>query len=244
MKLTEVLKGYRLVDLSETVEQGRSAGPTGEQRWYFTRMFPFPPGQVGGEWMHVVVMESHVGTHVEAPAHWIDAAENREGAGKDVAQVPITSYFGEAVLIRCGGLPDAQPITPKFLEEEGVRKGDIVVFGLSGRDMFSGRAPYVSDEAVLHMADLPIKMVAFDRTVGVEDMPRFMGEKDVRKRFLGMTMHRTFCRKEIPIIECICNLEKLTRKRFFLFAWPAPMKGLESFVVRAVAFEPANEERR
>jgi kynurenine formamidase len=241
MKLAEVLKEYRLVDLSETVAQGESAGPTGEQRWYFTRMFPFPPGQVGGEWMHIIVMESHIGTHVEAPAHWIDAAENREGAGKDVSQIPITSYFGEAILIKCSNLPDGEAISAEFLKREGVRKGDIVVFGLSGRDMFSGKAPYVSDEAVRYMADLPIKMVAFDRTVGVEDMPRFMGEKDVRKRFLGMVMHRTFCSRDIPIIECIGNLEKLTKKRFFLFAWPAPMKGLESFVIRAVAFEPLNE---
>jgi kynurenine formamidase len=188
--------------------------------------------------MHVIAMESHIGTHVEAPAHWIDSAENREGAGKDITQVPLTNYYGEAVLITCRGFPDAHAITADDLREEGVKQDDIVILGLSGREMFGGKAPYVSDEAVRYMADLPIKMIAFDRTVGVEDMPRFMGEKDVRKRFLGMTMHRMFCTKGIPIIECIANLEELTKKRFFLFAWPAPLGGLESFVIRAVAFEP------
>jgi len=52
------------------------------------------------EWIHVIVMESHIGTHVEASAHWIDSAENREGAGKDITQVPLASYFGEAILIK------------------------------------------------------------------------------------------------------------------------------------------------
>jgi len=241
LRLTDVLKGYRMIDLSEKVVQGASSGTTGEQRWYFVRMFPFPPGKVGGEWMHVIAMESHIGTHVEAPAHWIDSAENREGAGKDVSDVPLTSYYGEAVLIRCDGFTDGHAIMPRDLINEGVKGGDIVIFGLSGRDMFSGRAPYVSDEVVRFMADLPIRMVAFDRTVGVEDMPRYLGEKDIRKRFLGMTMHKTFCNKDIPIIECIGNLERLNKKRFFLFAWPAPMGGLESFVIRAVAFEPISE---
>jgi kynurenine formamidase len=239
--LTELLKEYRVVDLSEKVVQGASTGTTGEQRWYFLRMFPFPPGQVGGEWMHVIAMESHIGTHVEAPAHWLDSAANREGSGKDVSEIPLSSYYGEAILIRCDEYPDGYAIKPQDLVKEGVKGGDIVVLGLSGRDMFSGRAPYVSDEVVKFMADLPIKMIAFDRTVGVEDMPKYLGEKDVRKRFLEMTMHRTFCSKDIPIIECIGNLESLRRKRFFLFAWPAPMGGLESFVIRAVAFEPIGE---
>jgi len=242
LKLTETLKGYRMVDLSEKVVQGESSGTTGEQRWYFIRMFPFPPGRVGGEWMHVITMESHIGTHVEAPAHWIDSAENREGAGKDVSEVPLTSYYGEAILIRCDKFPDGYAIKSRDLIDGGVSEGDIVIFGLSGRDMFGGKAPYMSDDAVFHMAELPIKMVAFDRTVGVEDMPRYLGEEDVHKRFLGMTMHRTFCTRDIPIVECIGNLELLTKKRFCLFAWPARMGGLESFVIRAVAFEPIGEK--
>ena len=145
-------------------------------------------------------------------------------------------------MIKCDRFPDGYAIKPRDLIDEGVGEGDIVIFGLSGRDMFGGKAPYMSDDAVFYMAELPIKMVAFDRTVGVEDMPKYLWEGDVHKRFLGMTMHKTFCTRDIPIIECICNLEQLTKKRFYLFAWPARMGGLESFVIRAVAFEPTGEK--
>jgi len=191
--------------------------------------------------MHMIVMESHIGTHVEAPAHWIDSKENREGAGKDITGVPLESYYGEAVLIKCDKFSDGYAIKPQDLKDQGVAENDIVIFGLSGREAHKGKAPYLSDEVISYMADLPIKMVGFDRTVGAEDMPKYLAEADTRKRFLGMTMHKTFCNREIPIIEGIGNLNQLTKKRFVLFAWPARMGGLEAFVTRAVAFEPTDE---
>jgi len=55
-----------------------------------------------------------------------------------------------------------------------------------------------------------------------------------------MTLHKTFCSKDIPIIECIGNLEKLKKKDSFSLLGQ-PQGGLESFIIRAVAFEPINE---
>lgn len=53
-----------------------------------------------------------------------------------------------------------------------------------------------------------------------------------------MLLHKLMCENDIPIIEVLTNLEKLRKKRFFLFAWPAYLAGLEAFPIRAVAVEP------
>jgi len=50
--------------------------------------------------MHDIIMESHISTNVEGPSHYIDAIALKEGIGKDLSQLSLTSYFGEAVLAR------------------------------------------------------------------------------------------------------------------------------------------------
>ena len=52
--------------------------------------------------------------------------------------------------------------------------------------------------------------------------------------------HDLMLSNEIPIIEGLVNLEKLTKSRFLFFGFPAKMGGLDSFPIRAVAIE-ANE---
>lgn len=175
LKLTEMLKGYRIVDLSEKVEPGRAFGPDGKLRWYFTRVFAYPGP--GGEWMHDIVMESHISTHVEGPSHYIDAVANKEGVGKDISQIPLSSYFGEAILVNCVKIPDYNPITIKHLKNADVRENDIVLIGLSGRKGES--RPYMSDEAIRWLVRLPIKMIGFDRTIEIEN----------RSKLLKMTAH-------------------------------------------------------
>jgi len=237
LRLTRVLKGYRIVDLSERTEPGKALGPDGRLRWFFTRVFPYP--QPGGEWMRDIVMESHISTHVEGPSHYVDAIALKEGVGKDLSQLPLISYFGEAVLVKCDKIPDNSPITVDHLKDAGVREGDIVIIGLSGR---AGQAaPYMSDEATRWLADLPIKMIGFDRTIGIENRVRLSGVTDARERLEGMLLHKMMCENDIPIIEVLANLEQLKRTRFFLFAFPAYLTGLESFPIRAVAFEPLDE---
>jgi len=217
-------------------------------RLYHLRTFAYP--LPGAEWMTQVTMETHIGSHIEGPPHYMDAFENCLGVGKDLSQIPLDMFFGEAVLIVTSKLSDGAPITKEFLEQEGVRKDDIVIIGLSGRSPEDSNAsinvPYMSDGAVDWLASLPIKMIAFDRTAmpGLEDNGRINDPKrtpqTVRGRFESMYLHKTFLSRWPPIniIECIGNLDRLTKKRFFFIAWPANLGGLEAFPVRCVAFEP------
>ena len=157
LEITKLLKDkYRIVDLTEHVAPMAWCMPGQTRpRLYHLRQFSYPAP--GGEWMHQITMESHIGTHVEGPSHWTDAYHNKPGVGKDLTQVPLEMYFGEAILVKTGKLPDNAAITPEFLEKEGVRRDDIVLIGLSGRSpdidpKLGARAPYMSDEAVEWLA--------------------------------------------------------------------------------------------
>jgi kynurenine formamidase len=254
LEITKLLNNkYRLVDLTEYVGEMTFSMPgQTKPRLYHLRQFSFPAP--GGEWMHQVTMESHISSHVEGPAHVVDANENKPGIGKDLASIPLEKFYGESILIKTNRLPDGAPITVEFLKEEGVRKDDIVIIGLSGHDpdrdpTEEDKIPYLSDEAVEWMSSLPIKMIAFDRTTlaGLENRPRINDPKKtpqtVSGRFANMKAHQTFIGDKsgktiIPIIEVIGHLDRLTKKRFFLIAWPPLLGGLEAFPVRCVAFEP------
>jgi kynurenine formamidase len=49
--------------------------------------------------------------------------------------------------------------------------------------------------------------------------------------------HDLLLSNDIPLIEGLTNLGELQKQRFLFFAIPAKMGGLESFPVRAIAFE-------
>jgi kynurenine formamidase len=254
LEITKLLEDkYKIVDLTEYVEEMSFVMPGQKRpRMYHLRQFSYPAP--GGEWMHQVTMETHISSHIEGPAHVIDANENVQGVGKDLASIPLKNFYGEAVLIRTDKLPDAAPITPEFLKKEGVKKNDIVIIGLSGRNPDKDpeaeeKIPYLSDKAVEWLASLPIKMIAFDRSAmaGLENRPRITDPKrtpqTVSGRYAAMYAHQTFLgdksgRRIILIIEIIGHLDRLTKKRFFFIAWPAFLGGLEAFPVRCVAFEP------
>jgi len=214
---------YRLIDLSEKVEPGKVFGPLDDKRRYEIRPFDFPPGET----MHEIDMESHISTHVEAPSHFMMARFGKKA--KDVSELPLNSFIGEAVLIDLSQSKPRQVFMPEKMKEEGVRKRDIVLVGNSPHR--GSNRPWLAAETAKWFAELPIKMIGFDRTVGVEPPQE---PKTLEKYY----MHEYMLSNDIPMIEVLANLDKLRKKRFFFIGIPAKMGGLDSFPIRAVAFEP------
>jgi len=216
-------KKYRLVDLSETIVPGQVYGPLQDKRRCEIRPFTFHPGET----MHEIDMESHIGTHLEVPSHFMEPRYGRPG--KDVSQVPLESLIGEAVLINLSSAEPRKAITQEDLEKEGIRKGDIVLIGNSP---YKGEErPWLTAEAAWWLARRGIKMLGFDRTVQVEDPTK-------PKALENYATHDAMLSNDIPFIECLANLGKLKKKRFFFFGAPVKFAGLDSFPIRAVALEP------
>ncbi|MFQ5712303.1 MAG: cyclase family protein [Candidatus Geothermarchaeales archaeon] len=216
---------YRVVDLSEKIVPGRVFGPLNDKRRCEIRPFTFPPG----ERMHEIDMENHIGTHVEAPSHYVEPRYGRQG--KDISQIPLESYVGEAIFIDLSSTKPRQVITRKDLRKEDVLQGDIVLIGNSPHS--GDERPWLAPEAVWWMARKGIKMIGLDRSIQVE-------EPKLPRALENYALHDSMLSNDIPIIECLANLDKLKKRRFFFFGAPINMVGLDSFPIRAVALEPVD----
>jgi kynurenine formamidase len=223
--LTRALaEDYRVVDLSEALVPGHQLAD-GHYFWsqtprrYELRQWISP----GGHFQHFVDAASQVGTHVETPAHIVEGTRKPDGSTISPADVPLETFFGEAVVINCDGVSPSGDGKRPLVQVDHVREarsGDIVLLWSSA----SGPAtPALSDEAAQWLADLPIKLI---------------GEQHV---VLPNEPHRLFLGKAgapIPIMEEIKHLETLRAKRVLFFGLPIRVHRIEATSIRAIAFEP------
>lgn len=223
MTLTAAFRNYRIVDLSKIMVPGNVCGPVGTgKRRLEIRKFTYPPGEI----MHQIDMESHIGTHVEAPSHFVDARYKRKG--KDIASIPLDRLFGEAALVDLDGFGPGQALKPDDLVRVRMKRNDIVLIGNARHD--GPERPYISKEAARWLAQKRVKMVGIDDSVFPEE-PQYL-YKSLKKYYT----HDYLLKNDIPLIEGLANLKSLGCRRFFFFGFVAPIAGLEAFPIRAVAF--------
>ena len=213
------LKKYRIIDLSEEIIPGilkvNGEYLHGNQiRRFEMRQFIYAPDKT---LMHWVETETHIGTHVELPAHLTDGA-------KSSSEMPLESFMGEAVVIKLSFLKPkdgkGQPIMPFHLER--VKRDDIVLLW----SPYSGdERPYISPESAEWLAEKPIKMVGV-QNVGVEAPGG------------SMATHNNLLKNGIPLIEGLVNLEKVRKERVFYIGLPLRVFGLDSSWIRAIVLEP------
>lgn len=178
--------------------------------------------------MSDIHMVSHIGTHMETPYHIFPQ-------GHDLADIPVEEFCGETVLLDFSDIQRKTEITKERVMEEaenmgGIRKGEIVLCNLGYGDRYGqeayGESPYFSHEAICWLADQGIKMMGID--AGGVEIPR--SEQHVN--------HKALFERNITLVENVANLDRLPKKRFYVTAFPYPIKGVEAFPVRMVAFVP------
>lgn len=212
------LKNYKIVDLSAELRPGllKVNGEyihAGQPRRLEIRQFIYAPDRM---LMHWVETETHIGTHVEGPSH------HPKGT-RCLADLPLEKFMGEALVLDFsylkpqGGL--GQPIKANALEK--VKEGDIVLM----RSPYSGREmPFISPEAAKTLVKKRIKMLGI-QGIGVEAE--------------GSTeTHDSLLLNDIPIIEGLVNLDKLSHERIFFIGLPLKIKDIDSSWIRAIALEP------
>jgi arylformamidase len=212
------LKDYRMIDLSAELHPG-TLKVNGEYvhgrqtRRFEIRQFIYEPDKA---LMHWVDTETHIGTHVEVPAHYVEG-------GKSAGEMPIETFIGEAIVLKLDSLKPQegkrQPIKVEHLTE--VRRNDIVLmWSPYGGD----EAPYISPEAAKWLAERPIKMLGI-QNIGVEESHE------------SMATHSNMLKNDIPVIEGLANLDAITKERVFYIGLPLRVHGLDSSWIRAIALE-------
>ncbi len=174
-----------------------------------------------GDIMSTVYLWSHVGTHVEAPLHYLEK-------GSDTAGIPIEKLMGPAIVLDFRGKAVNEAITLADVKAAGdIKVGDRVMT-MTGRHTSyrtpqSHERPYLTEEAVRWLVeDRRINCLGTDSSGyevrGVDHHPD----------------HLLVTGAEIPVLECLNNLVELKSQRFFLVALPVPVVGLDACPVRAI----------
>jgi len=210
------LEKYRVVDISyEVVPPGSDDRP-----------FVIERGLLADRaYKHDVTnTHSHVGTHVEAPAHFYDG-------GKDVTELPLTTYFGRAILLEIDDAQENLAILPPFLEKaigDIIQEGDIIICRNNDAESLKGNRPkpHLTPEAAQWFRDHKIKMLGIDNNVRLSDgIPA------------GRKLHDILMSDDVVLIEWLDNLDQLKKRVFFLMCLPYKVKIMDSSWCRAIAIE-------
>jgi kynurenine formamidase len=221
------LQVERMVDLSRPLYSGEQQHPWLHYEANVESIVANPdevPAE--GRWYVVtqLALSGHAGTHVEAPLHAV-------AGGASIGELPVTQFFGEAVILDLSQAPSGEPIERAALRAAadaagGVRDGDIVFL----RFDWDLRAapdypPYPTPQGLQWLVDQGVKLVGID-SPGLE----VRGDR-------ALPNHHTLLDRGVPLIESLANLELLRQSRVFVFAVPIPAYGTDAVPLRVLAFE-------
>ena len=179
-----------------------------------------------------ICLATHIGTHVDAPFHFVDGATT-------VENMPLEKYAGPGLLLDLRSASKGQqPLTIEELTQAGANsdsvKDQIVVLftgwaeAESGGPRFYGHGPYLGTDAASYLADCGANAVAVDFPIDKHPETPLSTIKD-------FPVHRLLLGQNIPLIENLINLDKLVGKQFELWALPLKLKGGDGAATRAVA---------
>ena len=179
-----------------------------------------------------ICLATHIGTHVDAPFHFVDGATT-------VENMPLEKYAGPGLLLDLRtAAKGQQPLTIEELTQAGANsdsvKDQIVVLftgwaeAESGGPRFYGHGPYLGTDAASYLADCGANAVAVDFPIDKHPETPLSTIKD-------FPVHRLLLGQNIPLIENLINLDKLVGKQFELWALPLKLKGGDGAATRAVA---------
>ncbi|MAF40015.1 MAG: hypothetical protein CL696_14255 [Chloroflexi bacterium] len=177
-------------------------------------------------------LATHIGTHVDAPFHFVDGATT-------VENMPLNKYAGPAILLDLRSVAKGQsPLLVSELTDAGanpasVKDQIIILFtgwaeAESGGPRFYGHGPYLSTNGAAYLAECGANAVAVDFPIDKHPETPETTIKD-------FPVHRLLLGQNIPLIENLINLDKLVGKEFELWALPLKLQGGDGAATRAVA---------
>ena len=181
----------------------------------------------GAQIVRGVHMRLHAGTHVDAPEH------NIKGAAQ-IADIPLTTFAGDAVVCDLRHLVPGGAITAEELEKGVgaiIRRGDRLLLrtDLNNQEYMSKdwqkRSPYMTNSSTKWCADKGVAIVGYDFFHGAPEpgVTRLMNN--------GIALHE----KGILTMPYLKNLDQIKVPRFTLISFPLRVIGAEASPVRAVA---------
>ena len=206
----------RLVDLSHPIVSGMPQWPGDRQPLRVVRLSEHGSGSPESS---RVEFGCHIGTHVDAPRHFL------AGAG-GVDDLPLDRFAGPALVVRPGPDVPPGPLPAAVLDGVGLSGIEFVLFDTGwarhwGQPRYYQDWPWLSPELAGCLAGAGLK------GVGV-DTPSLDG-------FTGHRAHDICAAAGMVNLENLANLPALPPRGFHVLALPLKLAATEASPVRAAA---------
>ncbi|MCC7411418.1 MAG: cyclase family protein [Gammaproteobacteria bacterium] len=175
---------------------------------------------------------THIGTHVDAPCHFLDEDDRRS-----VDQIPPDQLVGPGRVVPLTHLQPRQAVTADAIIATGVEIDSSVIPVLYtgwterawGTDAFWNESIYLDVSAAGLLLDKGVKAVALDC---FPEAPFWLGiEADQPP---GRN-HKALLGNGAIIIQMVTNIRQLKGRDFTLVAAPLPLEGLDGSPARVLA---------
>lgn len=165
-----------------------------------------------------ITIDSHAGTHVDAPSHFLSD-------GKTIDQLSLASMVGAAKVIDCGAL---SVINAEFLMNQEINPGDILLFKTTNSQRtfdapFDPGFVYLDAAGAQYLADCMIRAVGID----------YLG---IERAQPDHATHTLLMINDITIIEGL-RLAKVDQGTYLLVCLPLAVQGLEASPARALLIQ-------
>ncbi len=165
-----------------------------------------------------ITLGSHSGTHVDAPAHFLND-------GKGVDQIKLEDLIGPARVLDC--IAAGESITQDFLMQYDtqIKKHDIILLKtvnsiLSPVDTFNTTFTYLDVSGARYLANKEVKAVGID----------YLG---IERNQPGHETHCTLMKSNVAIVEGL-RLEHVEPGEYQMYCLPLKIMGLEAAPARAI----------
>ncbi|HMS50059.1 MAG TPA: cyclase family protein [Candidatus Saccharibacteria bacterium] len=200
-----------IIDLSMPVNEGTVVFP-GDAKPVFEQAGTL---ETVGFVDHVVHMNNHLGTHIDAPDHMLKK-------GRLLSDYPIDRFVCEATCIDARG---QAVLTADLLNGIDVQPNDAVLFYTARGDDYTQQS-YATDYPAIDLNLAKLLVEKGVKLVGV-DMISFDHEEPY-------PIHKALLDNDILLIENLVNLKTVVGKRFRLYALPVKLE-LHAAPARVVA---------
>lgn len=149
---------------------------------------------------HTLSLGTHLGTHIDAPAHMLDG-------GRSLDTYTVDRFVGPGKYIF---VPD-NTFSLELVQNADIQEGDIVLFHTNMSYSFTDPAyftnyPAMPEAVAEHLVQKKVQLVGVD-TCSIDNQD-------------GFPIHKILLGADIPIIENLTNLEQLDGQTFRVYALP------------------------
>jgi len=171
---------------------------------------------------------THLGTHIDAPSHFI-------AGGESIDKLKIDHFIGSAIVVNFDHFDQFQEVQVSDLEQLDLSQisGEIVIFKFGwsnnfGKDIYYSNQPYFSISACEYLLSRNPKTIGYD--LAMPDDPRNGQSSDC-----DSPAHKLFLGAGVPLLENL-NLRLNIPKEINISCTPLKLKDLDGSPVRCVGW--------